>query len=178
MKNDMKKILADAEEIEKVVSKVANEITNDYKDKKPVLIGLLKGCVMFMSDLSKKLDFQLELDYMDVSSYHGTQSTGVVSIDRDLKTDIKDRHIIIVEDIVDTGRTLTKIIQLMKERGVKSVKIATLLDKPEGRVVELKADYVGITIPNEFVVGYGLDYNEAYRNLPFVGVLKEEVYSK
>ncbi len=178
MKNDIKKILLSEQEIEEIVEKIAKEIEKDYKDKKPLLVGLLKGCVVFMSDLSKKLDFKLELDYMDVSSYYGTQSSGVVSIDRDLKTSVENRHVLIVEDIVDTGRTLEKIKSLMKDRGASTVKVVTMLDKPEGRVVEIQADYVGATIPNEFVVGYGLDYNDIYRNLPYIGVLKEEIYSK
>ncbi len=178
MKNDIEQILVSKKEIDIIVKRIADELTVDYADKNPVLIGLLKGCVMFMSDVSKCLDFNLELDYMDVSSYNGVSSTGVVTIDRDLKTDIVGRDIIIMEDIVDTGRTLTKVKELLINRGAKSVKVATLLDKPEGRIVELEAEYVGISVPNHFVVGYGLDYNERYRNLPYIGILKEKIYKK
>ncbi len=178
MIEDIKEVLVSNSDIEKIADELAVEITKDYRGKNPLLVGLLKGCMIFMADISKRLDFHIELDYMDVSSYAGVTSTGIVSIDRDLKTDVKNRDVLIVEDIVDTGRTLEKIIQVLKDRGAKSVKIATLLDKPDGRIVNLKAEYVGRVIPNAFVVGYGLDYDEKYRNLPYVGILKEEIYKK
>ena len=132
-----------------------------------------------MADLVRAMDCNLEIDFMDVSSYGNEfESSGEVRILKDLGQSVKDRHVIIVEDIIDTGKTLKSLKELFEERNAASVKIATLLDKPEGRLVEIEADYTCFTIPNEFVVGYGLDYDENYRNLPYVGVLKEEVYSK
>lgn len=132
---------------------------------------------MFMTDLSRKMDCDLELDFMDVSSYgSGIESTGDVKILKDLDTSIEGRHVLVVEDIIDTGRTLSHLIELFRYRKAKSIKIVTLLDKKERRVVDLKADWVGINVPNEFVVGYGLDFDEKYRNLPYIGVLKEEIY--
>lgn len=178
MHKDIKKVLISSEEIENKVEELGVQLTKDYMDKKPLVIGLLKGCVPFMGDLIKKIDCHLEMDFMDVSSYEGINSTGVIRVNKDITADLEGRDIIIAEDIVDTGRTLKHVIGLLKDRGAKSVKVVTLLDKPEGRVVELEADYVGFIIPKEFVIGYGLDYNEYYRNLPYIGVLKEEVYSK
>jgi hypoxanthine phosphoribosyltransferase len=131
---------------------------------------------MFMADLMKTLDIDLQIDFMDVSSYDGVASTGDVRIVKDLDISVRNRHVIIVEDIVDTGRTLEKVIELLKSRGAASVEMVTLLDKPEARVAPIKAKYVGFTIPKSFVVGYGLDYNEKYRNLPYVGILKQSVY--
>ena len=177
MHKDVKKVLITAEQIEKKVEELGAQLTKDYEGKKPLVIGLLKGCIPFMGDLIKKIDCHVEIDFMDVSSYEGTNSTGVIRVNKDITAVLEGRDIIIAEDIVDTGRTLKHVIGLLKDRGAKSVKVVTLLDKPEGRVVELEADYVGFTIPKEFVIGYGLDYNEFYRNLPYIGVLKEEVYS-
>jgi hypoxanthine phosphoribosyltransferase len=178
MLQDIKKILVSEEEIQKKCMELGEQISADYKGKKLVLLGLLKGCNPFMSDLMKRITIPLQLDYMDVSSYHGTtESTGQVRVNKDLDSDVNGYDILIAEDIVDTGRTLKKVIQMLTVKGAKSIKVVTLLDKPEGRLVDLYADYVGFTIPKEFVVGYGLDYEEYYRNLPFVGVLKEEVYS-
>ena len=132
-----------------------------------------------MADLVKCMDVQLEMDFMDVSSYMGgTESTGEVIINRDLTADVKGRDVLIVEDIIDSGRTLSLVVDLLKERGANSVKIVTLLDKKEGRLIDIEADYVGFMCPNEFVVGYGLDYEEKYRQIPYVGVLKEEIYTK
>jgi len=179
LEKDIEKVLLSKEEIDAIAEKLGKQITEEYKDKFPIVIGLLKGCVPFMGNLITYLDIHVELGFMDVSSYHGgIESTGDIKIKKDLDIPVQDRHIIIAEDIVDTGRTIKVVKELLLYRGAKSVRVATLLDKPEGRVVELVPAYVGSVIPNEFVVGYGLDYDEKYRNLPYVGVLKKEVYSK
>lgn len=178
MEKDIKKISVSKERIEELLTRVGAQITKDYENKEPLFIGLLKGCNPFMVDLLKHVDLYCELDYMDVSSYAGTKSTGNVRINHDLNTNVEGKDIIVVDDILDTGRTLHAVVQLLKARGAKTVKLCVLLDKPEGRAVPIYADYVGDLVPNEFVVGYGLDYNEKYRNLPYIGVLKEEVYSK
>ena len=158
---------------------LGKKLTEDYQGKNPILVGILKGSVPFMAELIKNIDTHIELDFMLVSSYHGgTSSSGVINIIKDMDQDIKGRDILFVEDIIDTGKTLKSLKELFEGRQPASVKIATLLDKPEGRLVEIEADYTCFTIPNEFVVGYGLDYDENYRNLPYIGVLKEEVYSK
>ena len=158
---------------------LGQKLTEDYQGKNPILVGILKGSVPFMAELIKHIDTHIELDFMLVSSYHGgTSSSGVINIIKDMDQDIKGRDILFVEDIIDTGKTLKSLKELFEGRQPASVKIATLLDKPEGRLVEIEADYTCFTIPNEFVVGYGLDYDENYRNLPYIGVLKEEVYSK
>lgn len=178
MENDIKRIIFTNEEIMEACSVMAKNITNDYKDTSDlVLIGLLKGSVPFMGDLMKCIDLKLTVEYMDVSSYHGTMSSsGEVKIIKDLDTPISGKDVLIVEDIIDTGRTLKTVIKLLEDRGANSVKVVTLVDKPTGRVVDLEPDYVGLSVGNEFIVGYGLDYNELYRNLDYIGVLKEEVY--
>ncbi|MCL2611246.1 MAG: hypoxanthine phosphoribosyltransferase [Defluviitaleaceae bacterium] len=176
MEHDIEKILITREQIENKARELGEMLKKDYEGKNPILLGILKGSVMFMADLMKHLDFSLEVDFMDVSSYYGTESTGIVKVKKDIDQDPKDRHIIIVEDIIDTGQTLYKIQNVLKERGAISVEIITLLDKPEARITNMKAKYVGFEIPKLFVVGYGLDYNEKYRNLPYVGILKECVY--
>ncbi len=179
LEKDIKKVLVSEKEIQDICHKLGKEITKDYEDKKPLLIGLLKGCMPFMTELMKNLDLYLEVELMGVQSYHGgTASSGDVKITRDLDIPVKGRDIIIAEDIVDTAKTISIITKLLKYRGAKSVEVVTLLDKPEGRMVEFQPKYVGVTIPKEFVVGFGLDYDEMYRNLPYVGVLKEEVYTK
>lgn len=178
MIEDIEKVSVSKEQIEQMITNLSEQINQDYYDKKPVFIGLLKGCNPFMMDLLKHIELYCTLDYMDVSSYDGTSSTGTVTILHDLKSDIKGKDVIVVDDILDTGRTLNEIKNLLLNRGAKSVKICVLLDKPEGRKVAIEADYVGGLVPNEFVVGYGLDYNELYRNLPYIGVLKEKIYSK
>ena len=177
MHQDIEKILLSQAEIEAKCVALAETLKADYDGKKPILIGLLKGSVMFMADLMKSLDIDLQIDFMDVSSYDGAVSTGDVKIVKDLDLSVRDRHLLIVEDIVDTGRTLEKVIELLKSRQAKSVEMVTLLDKPEARVAPIEAKYVGFSIPKSFVVGYGLDYNEKYRNLPYVGILKESVYA-
>ncbi|RSJ97902.1 hypoxanthine phosphoribosyltransferase [Streptococcus australis] len=179
LENDIKKILISHDEIVTAARELGQKLTEDYQGKNPILVGILKGSVPFMAELIKHIDTHIELDFMLVSSYHGgTSSSGVINIIKDLDQDIKGRDILFVEDIIDTGKTLKSLKELFEGRQPASVKIATLLDKPEGRLVEIEADYTCFTIPNEFVVGYGLDYDENYRNLPYIGVLKEEVYSK
>ncbi len=179
MHRDVSEILVSEKDIQTICENLGNQITNDYKDKKPLLVGLLKGCVPFLADLAKKIELPVEIAYMSVSSYHGgISSSGDVKIKMDLDFSLTGRNVLLVEDIVDTGRTLDTIVKLFMHRGAKSVKVVTLLDKPDGRVVPFVPDYIGETIPNAFVVGYGLDYDELYRNLPYVGILKKEVYSK
>ncbi len=178
MKNDIKKVSVSEEQIEEMLTRLGKEITNDYAGKEPIFMGLLKGCNPFMVDLLKHIDLYCTVDYMDVSSYAGTKSTGNVRINHDLDINVEGKDIIVVDDILDTGRTLNAVVNLLKARGANSVKLCVLLDKPEGRVAPIYADYIGGLVPNEFVVGYGLDYNEKYRNLPYIGVLKEEVYSE
>lgn len=179
LENDIKKILISHDEIVTATRELGQKLTKDYQGKNPILVGILKGSVPFMAELIKHIDTHIELDFMLVSSYHGgTSSTGVINIIKDMDQDIKGRDILFVEDIIDTGKTLKSLKELFEGRQPASVKIATLLDKSEGRLVEIEADYTCFTIPNEFVVGYGLDYDENYRNLPYIGVLKEEVYSK
>ena len=178
LENDIKKVLVSHDEITEAAKKLGAQLTKDYAGKNPILIGILKGSIPFMAELVKHIDTHIEMDFMMVSSYHGgTASSGVINIKQDVTQDIKGRDVLFVEDIIDTGQTLKNLRDMFIEREAASVKIATLLDKPEGRVVEIEADYTCFTIPNEFVVGYGLDYKENYRNLPYVGVLKEEVYS-
>ncbi len=179
LEQDIKKILISHDEIVTAAHELGQRLTEDYQGKNPILVGILKGSVPFMAELIKHIDTHIELDFMLVSSYHGgTSSSGVINIIKDMDQDIKGRDILFVEDIIDTGKTLKSLKELFEGRQPASVKIATLLDKPEGRLVEIEADYTCFTIPNEFVVGYGLDYDENYRNLPYIGVLKEEVYSK
>ena len=179
LEQDIKKILISYDEIVDAAKKLGQQLTKDYQGKNPIFVGILKGSVPFMAELIKHIDTHIELDFMLVSSYHGgTASSGVINVIKDIDQDITGRDILFVEDIIDTGQTLKNLCNLFKERNAASVKIATLLDKPEGRVVEIDADYTCFTIPNEFVVGYGLDYNENYRNIPYIGILKEEVYTK
>jgi len=176
MRDHIESILLDQEEIREICKRLGKIIDDDYKDKNPLMIGLLKGCVPFIGDLGKYITIPLEMGYMDVSSYHGAKSSLEVKILKDLDSPVKDRHVLIAEDIVDTGFTLTKVIKLLKYRGAASVEVVTLLNKEEGRLVQMVPKYIGQEIPNRFVVGYGLDFNEKYRNLPFVGILKSEIY--
>lgn len=178
MKNNILKTLVTEDEIKGICKRLGKQITNDYQGKELVIIGLLKGCNPFMSDLIREIDLFLKVDYLSVSSYQGTESTGDVRIRMDLSEPISGKHVLIAEDIVDTGTTITTIKKLLLHRGALSVKIVTLLDKPEGRLMECHPEYIGTTVPNEFVVGYGLDFNEEYRNLPYVGVLKPSAYKK
>ncbi|MCF7924304.1 MAG: hypoxanthine phosphoribosyltransferase [Candidatus Izimaplasma sp.] len=179
LENDIERILVSETEIIKIAKRLGKQITKDYQGKKPVLIGLLKGCLPFLAELIKHIDLYCEIELMGVQSYHGgTESTGNVKITKDLDVSVEGRDVIMVEDIVDTGRTITGVLDLLKYRGATSVEVVTLLDKPEGRVKVLTPKYIGTTIPKEFVVGYGLDYQEFYRNLPYVGILKQQVYKK
>jgi len=166
------------EELQKVIKDLAEKVYEDYKDEVPVFIGVLNGVFMFFSDFMKYYPGRCEVAFLQVSSYNGgLQSTGIVYKKMDLTKDVEGRHIILMEDIVDTGRTLKALIENLKGRNVASVACASLVDKPETRVVDVEADYIGIVSPNEFLVGFGLDYDERYRNLPYIGVLKEEIYS-
>lgn len=174
----IKKVLVSEEEISKKVKELGKQISKDYKGKDLILVCILKGAAIFMSDLARSIDFPVALDFMAVSSYGKTSlSTGEVRIIKDLDYSVENKDILIIEDIIDTGYTLAYLTDNLNKRGAKSVKICTLLDKPERRKVEVPVDYLGFAIPDEFVVGYGLDYAEKYRNLPYVAALKEEVYS-
>jgi len=178
MKRDIEKILITEEEIQAKIKDLAGQLTEEYQDKFPLAIGVLKGAMPFMGDLLKRIDTYLEMDFMDVSSYgNSTVSSGEVKILKDLDTSVEGRNILIIEDIIDSGLTLSYLVELFRYRKAKSIKIVTLLDKPTGRKADLEADYVGFIVPDAFVVGYGLDYAEKYRNLPYIGVLKPEVYS-
>lgn len=179
LEKDIERVVITREEIAETCRRLGKQLTEDYQGKDLVVVGILRGAALFMMDVVREMDCHLEMDFMDVSSYHGgISSSGEVKIIKDLDTRVEGRHILIMEDIVDTGRTLKYIIDLLKYRKAASVKVCTLTDKPEGRVEkDLKADYVGIEVPNEFLVGYGLDYKQRYRNLPYIGVLKQEVYS-
>lgn len=178
MNDDILKILISQDEIKEKVKELGQLITKDYKDKDLMVIGILKGCVVFLSDLIREINLPLTMDFMVVSSYgSSTKSSGVVRIVKDLEKDIAGKDILIIEDIVDTGLTLSYLVEYLKSRNASSVKICTLLEKPDRRKAEVDLEYVGFHIPDEFVVGYGLDYAELYRNLPFVCVLKPEVYS-
>lgn len=175
MHKDVKEILVSGDEISKKCKELGKEITKDYEGKDLLLIGLLKGSVPFLAELSKYIELDIEFDYMDVSSYVGIQSHSL-TIKKDLDQEIDGKHILIVEDILDTGKTLTTVRAMLLERGAASVEIATMLDKKEGRAYPIEAKYVGFDIPDEFVIGYGLDFEQKYRNLPYVGILKEECY--
>ena len=180
MKKDIEKVLVSEKEISDICDRIAAQINNDYKDSgRPlVLICILKGSIMFTSELMKRIELPLEIEFMKVSSYgSGTSSSGVINIHLDIKrTDIADVDFIVVEDIIDSGRTLSHLIKYFIEKGARSVRTVTLLDKPSRRTVDFKPDYYGLAVPDEFVVGFGLDYNEKYRNLPYIGILKREVY--
>ena len=181
MHQDIKTVLVNEEEIKEITKKLGEQITNDYKDsEKPlIVIVILKGSMPFASDLIRHIDMPLEIEFMKVSSYGaGTKTSGEIKIHLDLNREhLENYNLLIVEDIVDSGRTLQRLTQLLKNRNANCVKTCTLLDKPSRREVDFVPDYCGRTIPDEFVVGYGLDYNEKYRNLPYVGILKSEVYS-
>ena len=180
MTNDIKEVLIDEERLQNRIRELAAELSAEYADKDPVFVGVLKGVVMFFGDIVKRIDIPCQIDFMWVSSYQGTTSTGNMEVKRDISADIKGRHVVILEDIYDTGTSLDYTYKHLLAKGPASLKICTLLDKPERRKPEitLQPDYTGFVIPNAFVVGYGLDYNEHYRNLPYAGVLKPEVYEK
>ena len=178
MREDMLRVLLSEEEIRAKVKELGEVITRDYRGKNLLLVTVLKGAVVFLADLMRWIDTPAEIDFMIVSSYgSGTKSSGVVKIVKDLDVPLADKDILIVEDILDSGMTLSYIKELLQSRSPQSIRIVTLLDKPDRRKVDLTADYSGFTVPDEFVVGYGLDYDEKYRNLPYIGILKPEVYS-
>ena len=177
MKNDIERVLISEAEIEAEVARVGRQISEDFRDKNPIFVGVLKGCFIFMADLMRHVDIKCTMDFMAVSSYSGTSSTGAVKINKDLGQDIEGRHVIIVEDILDSGVTLSYLKHYLLGRNPASITIATLLDKPARRKSDIVADYSCFEVPDAFVVGYGLDYNEQYRNLPYIGILKPEVYS-
>ena len=175
----MEKILFSEEQIEEIVTRMAAEIDADYEGKDLLLIGVLKGSILFMSDLMKKIQNKCRIDFMVVSSYaDGTVSTGRVNILKDVSMSVEGKNLLIIEDIIDSGNTLHFLDQYLTAKGAASVKIATLFDKPDRRRMDVPVQYVGAVIPDEFIVGYGLDYAEYYRNLPYVGVLKPEIYSE
>ena len=180
MHNDIETILLTEQQIQTRIQELGKLLTEEYADKNPVIIGVLKGVVVFYADMIRQIQVPCQMDFMWISSYAGTNSTGKMVVRQDVTTDIGGRHVLILEDIFDTGNSLEFTVNHLKERNPASIKICTLLDKPERRRagVTVQADYVGFTIPNAFVVGYGLDYNEKYRNLPYVGILKPEVYAK
>lgn len=180
MLNSIEKIYYSEEQLAGIVAKLGKQISEDYKDKNLLLVSVLKGSVIFMADLMRAITVPCEIDFMCVSSYqNGTKSSGVVKIIKDLDINLDGKDVLIVEDILDSGRTLSYLKTILESRNPSSIRICTLLDKPERRVVaDLVADYAGAEVPDEFIVGYGLDYGEKYRNLPFIGVLKREIYSE
>ena len=177
MRRDIERILISEEEIQKKVAEMGRKISEDFRDKDPLFVGVLKGCFIFMADLMRYVDIRCSMDFMAVSSYSGTSSTGAVKIYKVLSEVIEGRHVIIVEVIMDSGVTLSYLKQYLMVRKPASISIATLMDKPARRKADVYADYSCFEIPDAFVVGYGLDYNERYRNLPYIGVLKPEIYS-
>lgn len=176
MHRDIQKILLTEKQIQDRIAELGKELSEEYAGKNPLVVGVLKGVVIFYADMVRQLTVPCQMDFMCISSYAGTESTGKMVVKKDISADVKGRHVLILEDILDSGRTLKAIVEMLKDRKPASVKICTLFDKPEGRKIPLTADYVCYDVPNEFVVGFGLDYNEYYRNLPYVGVLKPSVY--
>ena len=180
MEKDIQEILISEEQLRSRIAELGEELTRDYAGKDPVIVGVLKGVVVFYADMVRQIRTPCQMDFMWISSYQGTDSTGQMVVRRDVACDVKGRHVLILEDIYDTGNSLDFTYRHLQAKEPASLKICTLLDKPERRKpgITLKPDYVGFTVPNAFVVGYGLDYNEHYRNLPYVGILKPEVYEK
>ncbi len=177
MLQDIEEVLVSEKQIEEIVARIGGEISRDYQDKNLLLVSVLKGSVVFMADLMRAITIPARIDFMATSSYgSGVKSSGVVKIVKDLDLELKGYDIVIVEDILDSGKTLQYLTRLLRSRGPRSIQICTLFDKPERREVEVTPTYVGAQIPDAFIVGYGLDYDEKYRNLPFVGVLKPSVY--
>lgn len=168
----VERILISSDDIQRRVAEIGREISVDYADTTPILVSILKGGVVFLADLMRRVSAPHEIDFMSLSSYQGRQSTGVVKINMDLKGSISDRDVIIVEDIVDTGHTLDYLLEILRARRPRSLKVCSLLNKADAREKDVHVDYVGFDIPNEFVIGYGLDYDEKYRNLPFIAVMK------
>ncbi|MCI6245174.1 MAG: hypoxanthine phosphoribosyltransferase [Eubacterium sp.] len=177
MHQDIDKILVSEEELRSINARLGAQITKDFAGKNLLVLGILKGCVFFMTDLVRNIELPLSIDFMSVSSYgSGTESTGHVKITKDIDIDLSGYDVLLVEDILDSGRTLKYVSDILKTRGANSISIVTLLDKPDRRVAPVKPDYVGCDVPDEFVVGYGLDYDQKYRNLPYIGSLKREIY--
>lgn len=177
--DDIAEVLISEEELLAKVRELGAQISEDYKDKNPLLVSVLKGAVVFVADLMRSMDIPLDIDFIATSSYGaGSTSSGVVRILKDLDTDITGRHVLVVEDIVDTGHTLNYLLELLETRQPATLRLCVLLDKPSRREIPVQADYLGFSIPDYFVVGYGLDYAGKYRNLPFIGVLKPELYRK
>ena len=175
--NDIEQILVDAKQLEEINKRLGEQITKDFADKNLLVVGILKGSLYFMADLTRNIDLPLKLDFLAVSSYgSSTRSSGSVKIIKDIDIDLAGYDVLLVEDILDSGRTLDYVSKMLSARGANSISIVTLLDKPERRVVDLKPDYVGANVPDEFVVGYGLDYDQQYRNLPYIGALKRSIY--
>ena len=176
MMHDIEKILLSEEEIKECVAKLGKQLAEEYADKDPVFLGILKGVVVFFADMIRAIPIRSEIDFISVSSYGMGTNSGQLKFHKDVSIPIKGRHVVILEDILDSGNTLSHVVAHLNAMEPASLKICTLLDKPSRREAPVEADYVGFTIPNEFVVGYGLDYAERYRNLPFIGVLKPEIY--
>jgi len=179
MNKDVEKILVTEEELSKIAHKLGKEITKDYQGRKLLVVGVLKGSIYFLTDLSRYIDLPCNIDFIQASSYgSSTVSSGEIKIIKDISEDLTGFDVLLVEDILDTGRTLKYICDMLSKRNPNSIAVVTLLDKPARRIADISADYVGVDVPDEFVVGYGLDYNQFYRNLPYIGVLKRSVYEK
>lgn len=179
MKNDIERVLVSEEELQEINKRIGAQISKDYAGKELLLVGILKGSAVFMTDLMRNIDIPMSIDFMYVSSYSsGTTTSGVVKLVKDLDENIEGKHVLIAEDILDSGVTLSYLLNVLSQRKPASLKLCALLNKPERHKVDVKLDYKGIDIPDEFVVGYGLDYDQKYRNLPYVGILKRCVYEK
>lgn len=179
MNKDIEKILVTEEELAEITKKLGVQITRDYAGKKLLIVGVLKGSIYFLTDLSRHIDLPCQIDFIQASSYgSSTVSSGVIKITKDIAEDLTGFDVLLVEDILDTGKTLKHIHDMLIKRNPESIAVITLLDKPSRREADIHADYVGVDVPNAFVVGYGLDYDQFYRNLPYIGILKEEVYKK
>lgn len=179
MNKDIEKILVTEEELADITKKLGEQITRDYAEKKLLIVGVLKGSIYFLTDLSRHIDLPCQIDFIQASSYgNSTVSSGVIKITKDIAEDLTGFDVLLVEDILDTGKTLKHIHDMLIKRNPESIAVITLLDKPSRREADIHADYVGVDVPNAFVVGYGLDYDQFYRNLPYIGILKEEVYKK
>jgi len=177
MHDDIDRVLFSPEQIQERVQELGQQIMRDFRDRDPHLVTIVKGSLPFLADLMRAIDMPLSVDLLGVASYAGTSSSGEVRLTKDLDESIEGRHILVVEDIIDTGLTLSYVLRNLRQRAPASLKVVTFLDKPEGRGTAIEADYVGFTIPDEFVIGYGLDWNQRYRNLPYVGILKRDVYA-
>lgn len=179
MKADIEEIIVSEQELQRTVKKLAIQISNDYQGRQPILIGILKGSFVFLADLIRYIDLPLEIDFLGIASYGSSaKSSGVVQITKDCQTELEGKDVILVEDIIDTGNSVEYIFDLLYKKGARSLELCVLLDKLEAHKKNIKVDYRGLVVPNEFLVGYGLDYNEKYRNLPYVGILKKEVYQR